>query len=77
MLSGGGGRGGGGVEENVPEQSIYFFPVGNKSEKQIFFFVPTKYETIFLVLIIANVQATLQASIIHVHVIQLVVCLVM
>ena len=45
--------GGGGVEENVPEQSIYFFP-GQKqffyftsSEKQIFFFVRTKDETIF------------------------------
>ena len=42
-----------GVEENVPEQSIYFFP-GRKqffyftsSEKQIIFFVSIKDETIF------------------------------
>ena len=32
LISGGGG--GGGVEENVPEQSIYFFP----GRKQFFYF---------------------------------------
>ena len=50
MISGGGG-GGGGVEENVPEQSIYFFPFLNffylPAVKNKFFFVHSKDETIF------------------------------
>ena len=43
----------GGVEENVPEHFIYFFPVGKQifyftsSEKQFFFLVCRKDETIF------------------------------
>ena len=62
-----GGRGG--IEEIVPEQSIYFFPVRNNvfyftmSEKQIFFSVLAKDETIFLVLIMANIRASPRASI--------------
>ena len=45
----------GGVEENVPEQSLYFLPaVKNK----LYFFVWPKDETIFLALIFANLLAT-------------------
>ena len=60
MISGGAR----GVEENVPEQSIYFFPVRKQffyftmSDKQIIFFRSYKDKTIFLGLIIANLQAT-------------------
>ena len=67
---GGGGGGGEGVEENVPEHFIYFFPVGKQifyftsSEKQFFFLVCRKDETIFLALIFANPRATPGASMI-------------
>ena len=54
----------GGFEENVPEQSIYFFQrlkqffYFSSSEKQIFFFLRTKDKIFFLALIFANLRAT-------------------
>ena len=56
--------GGGGVEENVPEQSIYFslvrkqfFNFTMSAKKIVFLFLP-KMRQIILVVIIANLRST-------------------